>query len=579
MKEFEITCPLTREPRLKEIEAKASGMKWVLKKRSIDARKEPVWRYQYEAYGPGEEPDSYVQAPYKDVHGAPAVIVVGAGPAGMFAALKLLTLGLKPIVLERGKDVHARKFDMARLSREGIVDPESNYCYGEGGAGAFSDGKLYTRSSKRGDNREVLHQLVAFGASKDILIDAHPHIGSDKLPTVVENIRRCILDHGGEYYFESKVINIYCFGAADELSDCGRQLTLSGVSTPGHGQGEGPVDSKLSQSDDADGDGRGRSEAESAKGQAADAAERSAAEQMVVKTADGKEYRGSAVILATGHSARDVYEMLDRSGVPLEAKGFALGVRVEHPQEKINFHQYHGTWKPGVPAAEYSFVEQVDGRGVFSFCMCPGGILVPSSTEPGTVVLNGMSNSARSGKFANAGVVVQIEPEDVKGNSPFRLMDFQQQVERDMFDYCEQQRCSGDKEIPQNPMAAPAQRMEDFCLGRLSKKMPQTSYNPGVISAPLHELLPPIVAQRLQKAFPRVKMKGYYTNAALLLGVESRTSSPIRVPRDPETLEATGLPGLFPCGEGAGYSGGIVSSAIDGIRCAVAAARKVLPED
>ena len=532
MKEFEITCPLTREPRLKEIEAKASGMKWVLKKRSIDARKEPVWRYQYEAYGPGEEPDVYVQAPYQDVHDAPAVLVVGAGPAGMFAALKLLTLGLKPIVLERGKDVHARKFDMARLSREGIVDPDSNYCYGEGGAGAFSDGKLYTRSSKRGDNREVLHQLVAFGASKDILIDAHPHIGSDKLPIVVENIRKCIIEHGGEYHFASKVVQII----------------------PLHPQGTGGVPPEtpcVASLHKASADGK--------------------TEQMLVKTADGREFKGAKVILATGHSARDVYEMLDRGGVPLEAKGFALGVRVEHPQEKINFHQYHGTWKPGVPAAEYSFVEQVDGRGVFSFCMCPGGILVPSSTEPGTVVLNGMSNSGRNGKFANAGVVVQIEPEDVPGDSPFRLMDFQQKVEREMFDYCEQRRCSGEKDLPQNPMAAPAQRMEDFCLGKISKKMPPTSYFPGVISAPLHELLPPIVAQRLQKAFPRVKMKGYYTNAALLLGVESRTSSPIRVPRDPETLEALELPGVYPCGEGAGYSGGIVSSAIDGIRCAVAA--------
>ena len=545
MKEFEITCPLTREPRLKEIEAKASGMKWVLKKRSIDARKEPVWRYQYEAYGPGEELDVYVQAPYQDVHDAPAVLVVGAGPAGMFAALKLLTLGLKPIVLERGKDVHARKFDMARLSREGIVDPDSNYCYGEGGAGAFSDGKLYTRSSKRGDNREVLHQLVAFGASKDILIDAHPHIGSDKLPTVVENIRKCIIEHGGEYYFGAKVVGIR-YSEADSVAASGNRATLGTVrgGTASEAQRWGPKD--------VSGGWQPGSE-------------------LIVTTADGREFKGAKVILATGHSARDVYEMLDRGGVPLEAKGFALGVRVEHPQEKINFHQYHGTWKPGVPAAEYSFVEQVDGRGVFSFCMCPGGILVPSSTEPGTVVLNGMSNSGRNGKFANAGVVVQIEPEDVPGDSPFRLMDFQQKVEREMFDYCEQRRCSGEKDLPQNPMAAPAQRMEDFCLGKISKKMPPTSYFPGVISAPLHELLPPIVAQRLQKAFPRVKMKGYYTNAALLLGVESRTSSPIRVPRDPETLEALELPGVYPCGEGAGYSGGIVSSAIDGIRCAVAA--------
>ncbi len=497
MKEFEIVCPLTREPRLKEIEAKAGGLRWVLKKRSIDARKEPVWRYQYEAYGPGEEYVPYELPAYQDVHDAEPVIVVGAGPAGMFAALKLLTLGLRPVVLERGKNVHERKFDMAKLSRDGVVDPDSNYCYGEGGAGAFSDGKLYTRSSKRGDLREVLYQLVKFGASKDILIDAHPHIGSDKLPVIVENIRNFIIEHGGEYHFNARVVSI--------------------------------------------------------------------SEGFVVKTADGREYKASRVILASGHSARDVYEMLDRAGGALEAKGFAMGVRVEHPQEKINWCQYHGQWKPGVPAAEYSFVEQVDGRGVFSFCMCPGGILVPSSTEERTVVLNGMSNSGRSGKFANAGVVVQIEPEDVPGEGPFKLMDFQHDVERRMYDYAQSQGAA-------NPMTAPAQRMEDFCLGKLSKTMPPTSYHPGVVSAPLHELLPAHVAQRLQKAFPRVKMRNYYTNAALLLGVESRTSSPVRIPRDPETLEYVSLPGIYPCGEGAGYAGGIVSSALDGINVATAVA-------
>ena len=429
------------------------------------------------------------------------MLIVGAGPAGMFAALKLITLGLRPVILERGKDVHARKADMAAINLRGEVNPDSNYCYGEGGAGAFSDGKLYTRSSKRGDIREVLHNLVRFGASSSILVDAHPHIGSDKLPGVVENIRRFIVEQGGEYHFNSRVT------AVERLPDGG----------------------------------------------------------FVARTASGESYPGVRLILATGHSARDVYEMLQGMGGALEAKGFALGVRVEHQQEKINWNQYHGQWKPGMPAAEYSFVEQIDGRGAFSFCMCPGGILVPSSTEAGTVVLNGMSNSARSGKFANAGVVVQIEPEDVPGDGPFRLMDFQHSVERSMFDWSFAAGAS-------NPMTAPAQRMEDFCNGRMSKTLPETTYRPGAVSAPLHELLPPMVAGRLRKLFPRVKMRSYYTNAALLLGVESRTSSPVRIPRDPETLQYVSMPGLFPCGEGAGYAGGIVSSALDGINVASAVA-------
>lgn len=514
MKEFEIAQkigkPLT-DAQLREAAAKALGVKpekvghVEVTRRSIDARQDILYRYRVQAYRDNEPYEPYRVAPYLDVHEARPVIVVGAGPAGMFAALKLLQLGLKPIVLERGKDVERRKVDMARLSTEGVLDPDSNYCYGEGGAGAFSDGKLYTRSSKRGDIREVLHQLVAFGAHPDILIDAHPHIGTDKLPEVVKNIRQCIEVHGGEYHFDARVTDLIRQADGSFEVHCGSTI-----------------------------------------------------------------YTASQVILATGHSARDIYELFQAKGWTLEAKGFALGVRVEHPQWLLNQIRYHGKYQPFMPTAEYSFVQQVDGRGVFSFCMCPGGILVPSSTEPETVVLNGMSNAARNSKWADAGVVVQIEPGDQpeQYTGPFALMDFQRDVERAMYRYAQEH---GAK----HPFTAPAQRMKDFCRGLVSKDLPKTSYHPGTVSAPLHELLPEHVASRLRKVFPIVErgMRGYYTNDALLLGVESRTSSPVRLPRNPETLEHVDVPGLYPCGEGAGYAGGIVSSALDGINCAIAAGR------
>lgn len=487
--------------------------------RSIDARGDVTMRYRVEAYKKDEPYEEYKLPEYQDVHNAEPVIVVGSGPAGMFAALKLLTLGLKPVVLERGKDVSGRKPDIAKLSRTGVVNPDSNYCYGEGGAGTFSDGKLFTRSSKRGDNREVLYQFVNFGADPSIIVDAHPHIGTDKLPRLVSNIRECIIEHGGEYHFQNRVSDI-------ERAEDG-VITVTAVD-----------------------------------------------EKNDNKTLT---YKAKAVILATGHSARDVYEMLQGKGCELQAKGFAMGVRVEHPQDLINKIRYRGQWEPGFPAAEYSFVEQVDDRGVFSFCMCPGGILVPSSTEDGYTVLNGMSNSARNSKWANAGVVVSIEPDDVpeeyKKDGVFSLLNFQHDVEKKMFDYAAEH-AEADENGVVNKLCAPAQRMVDFCEEQMSEDLPETSYRPGVVSAPLYELLPECVSSRLQKAFPLInnKMRGYYTEDALLLGVESRTSSPVRIVRG-DDFQCPQVPGLFPCGEGAGYSGGIVSSAIDGINCAVAAAK------
>lgn len=470
-------------------------------RRSIDSRrKNPIYLLRVLV---GKEDQQKNNSPEKLLKSlspsAKKVIIVGAGPAGYFGALELIGHGVKPVILERGKDVNSRRKDIAVLYRQSKVNPDSNYCFGEGGAGTFSDGKLYTRSTKRGDVGKVLKIFVDHGADPDILIDAHPHLGSNRLPGIISRIRQTILDCGGEIFFDSKVVDLI-------IKD---QKCLGVITENGH------------------------------------------------------ERLADATILATGHSARDIFEMFCRRNLFLEPKPFAMGVRVEHPQELIDQIRYHSKNRPqNLPPATYRLASQVDGRGVFSFCMCPGGYIIPASTLSGERVLNGMSMSSRSGPMANAGMVVEIRPDDIgctDTKDPLCMLKYQTALEKKVSE------AAGNQNL-----MAPGQRMTDFFAGRLSKTIPKSSYIPGTFSYPLHELLPGFISQRLKKAFKIFdnKMKGYFTREAIILAVESRTSSPIKIPRDPKTLMHPEVKNLYPCGEGAGYAGGIVSSALDGQRVA-----------
>ena len=482
---------------------KGKPIAFKLLRRSIDARGKTV-KVNLSIRLGEESKESQQHFPnYRNVASATEVHVIGAGPAGLFAALKLIELGLKPIILERGKDVRARRRDLAAINRDHNVNPESNYCFGEGGAGTYSDGKLYTRSNKRGDIAGVLQTFFAHGAVEEILIDTHPHIGTNKLPGIIVAMRETILRCGGEVHFETRIDDIEI--NSDKISS--------------------------------------------------------------ITTSNGNRIAVKAVILATGHSARDIYRLLHRKNVLLEFKPFALGVRAEHPQALIDSIQYHcDTRGDYLPPASYSLVQQVNQRGVYSFCMCPGGIIAPCATAPGEVVTNGWSPSKRNNPFANSGIVVEIKPEDLKDFAefgPLAGMEFQHMVERRAWE-------AGGKR-----QSAPAQRMADFCNRVLSGSLPESSYQPGIVSANLHEVLPFAVSQRLSEAFREFgkKMQGYFTNEAVLHATESRTSTPVRIPRDPESLMHMQVSGLFPSGEGAGYAGGIVSAAMDGQRCAEAVCR------
>lgn len=484
-------------------------------KRSIDARGRKVRVRVLVQITPKDEltPGPFVKDAYRHVANAPSAVIVGAGPAGLFAALRLIELGIKPIVIERGKDVKTRRRDLAAINKEHVVNPESNYCFGEGGAGTYSDGKLYTRSKKRGDVKRILEILVAHGAKEDILFDAHPHIGTNKLPTVVSNLRESIIEAGGEIHFDTKLVDLVIAGDA-----------IKGVITQ-----------------------------------------------------SGDQMDCSTLILATGHSARDIYELLYKKRILIEAKPFALGVRVEHSQLLIDQIQYHCTARdPYLPASSYALVHQskVNGTeyGVFSFCMCPGGFIVPSATAPGEVVVNGMSPSRRDSKYANSGIVMAVDAQRFKAfekYGPLAGMYFQKEIE--------QRACA----VAGNTQSAPAQRLMDFVEGKFSSQLLDTSYQPGLTSADLEDVLPDFITEGLKQGFRNfgTKMKGYLTNDAQVVGVESRTSSPVRIPRDKVTLEHPTLKGLFPTGEGAGYAGGIVSAAMDGERCAEAVVKMYFNND
>ena len=478
---------------------------WRIRKRSLDARKATIKvNIQLEFWKVGEVREAAQAWRAKTVDPEKKVAIIGAGPAGLYAALRAIEAGITPVVFERGKDVRARRRDLAAINKEQTVNPESNYCFGEGGAGTYSDGKLYTRSKKRGNVLKALEWLVHFGASDDILVEAHPHIGTNKLPAIITAMREAVIAHGGAVHFNTKLTDIKIENNAI------KGLQINGDTW----------------------------------------------------------HDFSEVVLATGHSARDIFYLLHKRGVTIAAKPFALGVRVEHTQELINDIQYHGDHQnPYLPPASYALVEQVNGMGVYSFCMCPGGIIAPCATEAEEVVTNGWSPSKRNNPYANSGIVVSVSPEDLpnyKENDPFVCLDFQKKVEYDCW-------VAGGK-----TQRVPAQRMIDFVEGKTSTDFPKTSYQPGIVSVNLAEVLPPLIAKRLQKAFVKFgrKMNGYYTNEAVLHAPESRTSSPVSIPRDPNTLEHIDIKGLYPCGEGAGYAGGIISAAIDGINCVDAIAQK-----